>query len=43
MEAKIEGLNVTASAKVNAKVDGTMSELSGKAMTTVKGAMVMIN
>lgn len=38
-----EALQLTAKAKVQAKIEGALCELSGKALTTVKGGVVMIN
>jgi hypothetical protein len=44
MNAKIEGsLGVDIKSSLQTKVSGTMTELSGTAMTTVKGGIVMIN
>jgi DUF4097 and DUF4098 domain-containing protein YvlB len=44
MQAKIEGgLGVEIKSNLQTKLSGTMTEVSGQAMTTVKGAIVMIN
>lgn len=43
-DVAIEGMNVTAKAKISLKVTGSASaEISASGQTTVKGAMVMIN
>mgnify|MGYP000476039812 CR=1 FL=1 len=44
MNAKVEGgVGVEVKSGVQTKVSGTMAEVSGSAMTTVKGGVVMIN
>jgi len=44
LNAKIEGgLGVDIKSNLQTKLSGTMTEVSGQAMTTVKGAIVMIN
>ena len=44
LQSKIEGgLGVEIKSNLQTKISGTMTELSGQAMTTVKGAIVMIN
>ncbi len=42
-DLKAEGMNVTVKGTIATKISGTQAELSGSAMTTVKGALVKIN